>query len=247
MRAVISRDSVRIEFSGRGQMWNELLRPYVGGPEAPAEAEPAAAAPARAPAPAPAPVTPLAAAPMRPAPAQFTPHRADVTVSRAPVPSPVHAAVAAAPAPALAARPAAQPAVRTWYPPRPAQTPRPAAAPQPPQHFSSDDDDTAAAQVEPSADPATLYSRLSEIPGRRSERDGVLAAVWFLTRGERETSANEVEEHFASLQAFPDVKVVPLLLKHVHRTKTLEQGSSPKSVRLTAKGITAVRGRLVPV
>jgi hypothetical protein len=126
---------------------------------------------------------------------------------------------------------------------------RPAApAPhQAPQHYSSGDDDNDAVQVEPSADPATLYSRLADIPGRRSERDGVLAAVWFLTRGERETSADEVEAHFASLSAFPDVKVVPLLLKHVHRTKTLEQGASPKSVRLTAKGITTVRGRLVPV
>ena len=235
MRAVICRDSVRIEFSGRGQMWNELLRPYVGGPEAPPE--PAAASPAPATA-----APPVAAAPMRPAPAQFTPHRADEQASPARVPSPVPAQVAAP-----AARPVAQPAVRTWYPPRPAQTPRPAAAPQPPQHFSSDDDESAAVQVEPSADPATLYSRLAEIPGRRSDRDGVLAAVWFLTRGERETSADEVEAHFESLRAFQDVKVVPLLLKHVHRTKTLEPGSSPKSVRLTAKGITAVRGRLVPV
>ena len=242
MRAVICRDAVRIEFSGRGQMWNELLRPYVGGPEAPAEPESAAPAPA----PAPVQAAPVAAAPTRPAPAQFTPHRADAPVTPARVAAPVPALVAAA-VPAPAPRPAAQPAVRTWYPPRPAQAPRPEAAPQPPQHFSSGDDETETEQVEPSADPATLYSRLAEIPGRRSERDGVLAAVWFLTRGERETSADEVEAHFASLQAFPDVKVVPLLLKHVHRTKTLEQGSSPKAVRLTAKGITAVRGRLVPV
>src|SRR5262245_18097205 len=236
MRAVICRDSVRIEFSGRGQMWNELLRPYVGGPEAPAEAEPVAAAPA------PAPAAFVAPAPVRPAPAQFAQQRPEVHVSPAPVAMPV-AVAAAAPAP----RPAPQPAVRTWYPPRPAQPARPAAAPQPPQHFSSGEDETDAVHVEPSSDPATLYSRLADIPGRRSERDGVLAAVWFLTRGERETSADEVEAHFASLQAFPDVKVVPLLLKHVHRTKTLEQGSSPKAVRLTAKGITAVRGRLVPV
>jgi hypothetical protein len=235
MRAVICKDSVRIEFSGRGQMWNELLRPYVGGPEAPAEPE---AAPAAAPAP----------VPVRSAPVQSLPQqRPGVPVAPAPMPAPVTAA-------AQPARPAPPP-VRTWYPPRPAHQNRPMAAPQAPhaappsqtvQHFSSEDDNDAV-QVEPSADPATLYSRLAEIPGRRSERDGVLAAVWFLTRGERETSADEVEAHFASLSAFPDVKVVPLLLKHVHRTKTLEQGSSPKAVRLTAKGITTVRGRLVPV
>lgn len=232
MRAVISRDSVRIEFSGRGQMWNELLRPYIGGPEAPAEPEPSAVTAA--------PVAAAAPAPARPAPVQLTPHRAEAPAAFAAAPAPV-AAQASAPAP----RPA-QPAVRTWYPPRPVQAARPV-APQPPQHYSSGEDEGDAVQVEPSADPATLYSRLSDIPGRRAERDGVLAAVWFLTRGERETSADEVEAHFASLSAFPDVKVVPLLLKHVHRTKTLEQGSSPKSVRLTPKGITAVRGRLVPV
>ena len=239
MRAVICKDSVRIEFSGRGQMWNELLRPYVGGPEAPAEPETAdgASAPAASPAP----------APFRAAPVQPAPQRPDVQVAPAPAPMPAAAAVAVQPA-----RPAAPPPVRTWYPPRPAQQARPAAVPQvqppqPVQHYSSGEDENDAVQVEPSADPATLYTRLSEIPGRRSERDGVLAAVWFLTRGERETSADEVEAHFASLSAFPDVKVVPLLLKHVHRTKTLEQGSTPKAVRLTAKGITAVRGRLVPV
>jgi hypothetical protein len=228
MRAVICRDSSRIEFSGRGQMWNELLRPYIGGPEAPAEPDPAAAAPAPAPSP--------SVAPVRPAPVQFTQQRSDVPAAPA----------TAGPAPAP--RMAPPPAVRTWYPPRPEPSARPAAAqPQAPQHYSSDEEESDAVQVEPSSDPATLYSRLSDIPGRRAERDGVLAAVWFLTKGERETSADEVEAHFASLRAFQDVKIVPALLKHVHRTKTLEQGSSPKSVRLTAKGITAVRGRLVPV
>src|SRR5262245_33972409 len=104
MRAVICRDSVRIEFSGRGQMWNELLRPYVGGPEAPAEPETAAAAPAPAPAPAPAHVQ----APARPAPMQFTSHRVEALSPAAAAPAPM-----ASPAPAP--RPAAPPAVRTWY------------------------------------------------------------------------------------------------------------------------------------
>jgi hypothetical protein len=226
-------------------MWNELLRPYVGGPEAPAELEAAAAAPSPPRAPAPAPAVAPAPAPGRPAPVQFTTHRPDVPAAAHAAPAPTAPSVAY---PAPAPRPAAPPAVRTWYPPKPPQSQRPTGFQhQPPQHYSSGEDESDSVQVEPSADPATLYSRLADIPGRRSERDGVLAAVWFLTRGERETSADEVEAHFASLQAFPDVKVVPLLLKHVHRTKTLEQGSSPRAVRLTAKGITAVRGRLVPV
>ena len=75
-----------------------------------------------------------------------------------------------------------------------------------------------------------------------------LAAVWFLTKGEREASADEVEAHFGALHVFPDVKVVPHLLKHIHRTKMLEQGAGgPKAVRFSKKGLASVRGRLVPV
>src|SRR5687768_17856294 len=39
MRALIRKDNVKIEFSGRGQVWNEMLRPWLGGPQAPDEAE----------------------------------------------------------------------------------------------------------------------------------------------------------------------------------------------------------------
>ena len=74
-----------------------------------------------------------------------------------------------------------------------------------------------------------------------------MAAVWFLTKGERETNGDEVERHFEALNVFPDLKVVPHLLKHVHRTKLLETGSNPKAVKMTKKGLTSVRGRLVPV
>jgi hypothetical protein len=235
MRATIRRDNVKIEFSGRGQMWNDLLRPYFGGPEAPAEpdrpagvaASVAAAPPAPAPVP-PAPVAPVAAV-------QLTPHRP--------------AAVAVQPAPVgAAARPAAPSQPRTWYPPRAAEPRRfEADRKAPPQHYSAEEEEADTVEVEPSADPATLYARLGAIPGRRSERDAVLAAVWFLTKGEQETTADDVEAHFQVLRVFPDIKVTPHLLKHVHRTKMLEQGSGPKAVRLSAKGLASVRGRLVPV
>jgi hypothetical protein len=231
MRAVIRTNDVRIEFSGRGQVWNELLRPHLGGPEAPAESEtPAAPAPARA--------TP---------PVHLTSHRSDApsgAPSRpAPTPSP-------APAPYAAPRPAAAPAQpRTWYPPRqqaPSQPRRfepPKSSPQ--DYYSAEEDDGDAVRVEPSSDPATLYGRLAALPGRRSERDAVLAAVWFLTKGEKETLGEEVERHLETLRAFPDVKVVPHLLKHVHRTKMLEFGSSQKAVKLSKKGLAYLRAKLI--
>jgi hypothetical protein len=230
MRAVIRRDKVRIEFSGRGQMWNELLRPYLGGPEAPPEPiAPVAAS-----------VTPVTAPAPAAAPRPFVP--AQYPQARQPVAMPAPVAASAG-----AARPApSQP--RTWYPPRPqsVQCFEPVRAPA--QHYSAEEEDGIdVPQVDPSSDPATLYARLAAIPGRRSERDAVLAAVWFLTRGETETTADDVEAHFQTLRVFPDVKVVPIILKHIHRTKTIEIGSSgPKAVRLSKKGMTSVRGRLVP-
>jgi len=226
MRAVIRTNDVKIEFSGRGQLWNELLRPQFGGPEAPNEDE--------------------AAAPASP---QLIPHRMESQE-----PSPVRHAPRVEPA-AAPSRPAAaapsQP--RTWYPPRPA--PAPASAPRrfeppkaaPASYYSAEEDDAdAGPRVEPSADPATLYGRLAALPGRRSERDAVLASVWFLTKGESETTADEVERHLVGFRAFPDVKVPPHLMKHVHRTKMLEFGASPKTVKLSKKGLGYVKGRLVP-
>jgi hypothetical protein len=220
MRAVIRTNDVKIEFSGRGQVWNELLRPHFGGPEAPPEPETPAAPPAA----------------VRATPAvQLTPHRGDA-------PSPVR------PAAPPAARPVAGPAQpRTWYPPR-EQPPRrfEPEQPSPQSYHSAEEDDGDGVRVEPSSDPATLYGRLAALPGRRSERDAVLAAVWFLTKGETETTGDDVERHFATFRAFPDVKVVPHLLKHVHRTKMLEFGSTTKTVRLSKKGLAYVVGRLVP-
>jgi len=227
MRATIRKDNVKIEFSGRGQIWNDLLRPYFGGPEAPPEPERAAAPPAPAAAPAPPPVRPVAAV-------QYAQQRPEIVVQPAPV--------------GAAARPAAPSQPRTWYPPR-AEPPRRSEPDRaaPPQHYSAEEDESDVVQVEPSADPATLYARLAAIPGRRSERDAVLAAVWFLTKGEHETTADDVEAHFQVLRVFPDIKVTPHLLKHIHRTKMLEQGASAKAVRLAKKGLASVRGRLVPV
>jgi hypothetical protein len=237
MRATIRKDNVKIEFSGRGQIWNDLLRPYFGGPEAPAEPERPVAV--KAPSPVASPVAAqapaAAAASVRPATAvQLTPHRPSIVVQPAPV--------------GAVARPAAPSQPRTWYPPRPEQPRR--FEPDrnaPPQHYSAEEDESDVVQVEPSSDPATLYARLAAIPGRRSERDAVLAAVWFLSKGERETTADDVEAHFQVLRVFPDIKVTPHLLKHIHRTKMLEQGSSAKAVKLSKKGLASVRGRLVPV
>jgi len=235
MRAVIRNNDVKIEFTGRGQLWNELLRPHLGGPEAPPESD------------APSATTVAAAVPARAAaPVNFTPHRADAPAAgarSAPAATPV-------PAPYAAQRPAAAPAQpRTWYPPRvqaPSQPRRfepPKASPQ--DYYSAEEDEGDTVRIERSSDPATLYGRLAALPGRRSERDAVLAAVWFLTNGEKEATGDDVERHLESLRAFPDVKVVPHLLKHVHRTKLLEFGSSQKAVKLSKKGLAYVRGRLV--
>ncbi len=241
MRAVIRRDRVKIEFSGRGQMWNELLRPYLGGPEAPPEPIASAAGPIPPAAVATTAVArpATAAAPRPAAPALFQP-------ARAPVAMPAPVAVGAVGA-AGGARPSpSQP--RTWYPPRPEPVQRFEPVRAPAQHYSAEEEDgPQVPQVEPSSDPATLYGRLAAMPGRRSERDAVLAAVWFLTRGVSETTADDVEAHFQTLRVFPDVKVVPIVLKHIHRTKTIEIGSTgQKAVRLSRKGVASVRGRLVP-
>jgi hypothetical protein len=235
MRARIRKDDVEIEFTGRGQVWNDILRPWVGGPEAPSEADEAPAA--------------------RPAETSrdvWTSERADLGAAR-PFP-PRTAAIAPSPAPASAGAPAARPvaaayaaqpapsAPRTWYPPR-MQQPQRQEAPRP--AIREDDEEESIVRVEPSGDPATLYARLAALPGRRSERDAVLAAVWFLTKGERETNPDEVEGHFRSLSVFEDVKLVPLLLKHVHRTRMLEAGALPRAVRLSKKGIAHVSDHLV--
>lgn len=246
MRARIRRDDVRIEFSGRGQIWNEILRPWLGGPEAPFEPDvalpPAALSPRTLTSP---PAGSAGTAPYGQPSAAYGARQ--LAPSR---PSPAMASPVSAMAGGGAARPAvsaytAQPAPsapRTWYPPKPQ---RPAPQSPQPQHEGGADEEDEPARIEPSNDPATLYARLAAIPGRRSEREAVLAAAWFLTKGERDTNSDEVEKHFLSHAAFPDVKVVPLLLKHVHRTKMLETGTNPRAVRLSKKGVAHVRQRLI--
>jgi hypothetical protein len=240
MRAVIRTNDVRIEFSGRGQIWNELLRPHLGGPEAPAESATPSTQPAVVPA-------------CSTSPVHLTSHRAETPAGGPPRPAPTPAPAASpAPAPYAAPRPAVAPSPsqpRTWYPPR-EQAPSQPRRFEPPKtsqqdYYSAEEDESDAIRVEPSSDPATLYGRLAALPGRRSERDAVLAAVWFLSKGEKEVLGEEVERHLEGFRAFPDAKVVPHLLKHVHRTKMLEFGSSQKAVRLSKKGIAYARGKLV--
>jgi hypothetical protein len=216
MKARLETSDYRFLFHGSPALWNEFFRPLLGGPEAPPEPAPAA--------------PPRAAAPPPPA--------------FAAIPSAPSTTTSPAPAPAVAA---------TWNPPRPVPVaPRPApyaAAPPYPRQPSPEPrtwhrrpgglEPTIA--VEPSADPRTLYDRLANVESRRGERDAVLAAIWFLGKGEGDVSPEDVERHLREHDGPPDVKVRPVMLKHVTRTKLLEQGTTPGTVRLTAKGVAQVR------
>src|SRR5262245_13675566 len=229
MRFRLKKDRFTLHYEGSAKVWNECLRPYVGGPEAPSEPEAVAPPPAPVPAPRPEPAPPA----LPPAPAAPAPTRVAI------MPSTVRsAAVGAAPPPY---QPAPRPAVRTWYPPRDVPARAAATAYVAPE----DDEEPEAPRVETSSDPATLYGRLAALPGRRSERDAVLAAAWFLTKGGGETNPDAIEHHFQSLGVFADVKVVPHVLKHVNRTKLLEAGSQARSVRLSQKGVAYARTRLI--
>jgi hypothetical protein len=97
------------------------------------------------------------------------------------------------------------------------------------------------ARVEPSADPKVLYARLLELGSRRAEKDAVLAAVWFVGKGERDVHEKEIETHFSENGGPDDVKVRPVALKHINRTKLLEQGTGSGLVRLSAKGRDQIR------
>ncbi len=273
MRLRIRTEKYTLEFDGVPALWNEFLRPVLGGPEAPAEAAAGASlpAPARAPAPPTLPAQPAPATrPMtqpawppaqqppqpqqggRPGPAPWTRERQE------PLPPPQRPSPYGAPP-----RPAAPPAPvsttptppRRWIPPRPENGLRPGQVPAPtPNRPPADeqgerDEGTEPEQetlaIEASSDPATLYARLTALGGRRSEKEAVLAAVWFLTRGERDTTAEEVERHLAGFGVFAGIKVVPHLLKHVSRTRMLEQGALSRTVRLTEKGVAHAKRRLV--
>ena len=170
-------------------------------------------------------------------------------VPAAPPPRPAFAAVPHAPA--TATSPIQAPAVAaSWSPPPPAPRPAPYTPAQPFQRQPSPEPRTwqrrpgglePTLAVEPSGDPRTLYDRLANVESRRGERDAVLAAIWFLGRGEGDVSPEDVERHLRENDGPPDVKVRPVMLKHVTRTKLLEQGGTPGTVRLTPKGVAQVR------
>lgn len=225
MRARLHTPRFRLEFDGAPALWNDFLRPLVGGPVAPAEEAPSAHAPATA---------PSVFAPMRSGPA--TP--------------------ADPPAPARTTVPQ-----RPYGPPAGTESPRRFDDRQGPRRDHGPDRSDAAdrgvapdrawhprhgglqptLQVAPSSDPRVLYDRLSTIDSRRGERDAVLAAIWFLGSQGADVAPEDVERHFKEHGGPPDVKVRPVMLKHVTRTKLLEQGSAAGTVRLTPKGVAQAR------
>lgn len=240
MRARIHKPSFRIEFDGSPVVWNELLRPIFGGPEAPPDPVPAAAAAAAAPAVVPASVPAVA-----------------VAAPSAPVAPPIVRTVLPPAPPPPPQRPTG---VRTWVPPR--NEPQAGAwvgeSDAPPRHErrrpEPQDDRDAERQpwrrrggpepeirIEPSNDPDTLYDRLSTLESRRAEKDAVLAAVWFVGADQREVHEKEVEKHLAEHGGPVDLKIRPAFLKHINRTKHLEQGTAVGLVRLTRKGREQIR------
>ena len=237
MRVRIHRPEFNIDFEGAPGVWNALLRPIFGGPEAPPDPVPPAANPA--------PATGSAAA---------------LVATPAPVVRTFAPPVSAVPAPPVAASPAPSTGVRTYYPPREPREPRDARDPRAPRAGRDEgrpgrDEDrpnSAApwrrrggpepeARIEPSTDPAEVYSRLEELGSRRAEKDAVLAAVWFVGGGEREVHEKEITAHFEAHGGPVDAKVRPQILKHINRTKLLDQGTKPGLVRLTPKGREHVR------
>lgn len=232
MKARLHTRDYRFQFQGSPLIWNEFFRPLLGGPTAPDEPAPPAA-PVRAPQPA-----PFAA-----------------------VAAPVHAPPPpAVPSPRFGAPQRAAPPATAWTSHGPERAPAWPRGPQ--ERFSgaqgppSSQRETAEGTrvwsrrpggleptlaVEPSSDPRTLYDRLSTLESRRGERDAVLAAIWFLGRGEKDVAPEEVERHLRDHGGPPDVKVRPVMLKHVTRTKLLEQGGTPGTVRLTPKGAAQAR------
>ncbi len=232
MRVRLVTPAYRFEFEGAPALWNELFRPILGGPEAPPD-------------PAPLP----AAAPFAPA--------APGVATVAPVAAGGPAAQSWAPRPAMPPAPP-QGAVRTFVLPRrePVRDHDRHDGPRPPHGdaYSSGDDEGQGGDwrrrrggpeptipVEPAADPDVLYRRLGEVDSRRAEKDAVLAAVWFVGRGQRDVSPEEVEKHLREHGGPADVKVRPHMQKHITRTKLMEPGEQNGWVRLSAKGRAQIR------
>ena len=242
MRVRIHRPEFNIDFQGSPGVWNALLRPIFGGPEAPPDPVP--------PPPSAAPVTGSATT------ATAVTGPAPVVRTFAPPPS----GMPAAPTTTFSASPAPTSGVRTYYPPREPRDTRdvrdsraPRAGRDAPRQARDDDRPNPAApwrrrggpepeaRIEPSTDPAEVYSRLEALGSRRAEKDAVLAAVWFVGGGEREVHEKEITAHFEAHGGPVDAKVRPQLLKHINRTKLLEQGTKTGLVRLTGKGREHVR------
>ena len=212
MQARIRTADFDLHFEGSPAIWNEFLRPVLGGPEALDEPD--------EPEPAPAPSAPPAAAPPTPSLAQFqrkAPHRPPPHDTRPQGDRPRH-------------QPPARPEPQQD---RPAAPPRRHERPQP-----------TGPRIERTDDPSELYRRLSAVPGRRSEKDAVLAAVWFVSGGEGDVTVDEIERHL-SRHGGPPLKVRPHLQKHVTRTKMLEPGPGPGVFRISRKGSRYVQDSLV--
>lgn len=182
MRARIRTSRFDVAFEGSGALWNDLLRPILGGPAAPAEPVP----------------------------------RADADPAlREPAPQ------RAAPARRASPRP-------------PAAAPQGSAArsePPPPQNEAGPRTATPARGAVDA-----LMAALATVEGRRADRDAVLVAVWSLGDGGREVSFSDVAGVLDQYDGFDDLRVKPLLLKHISRSKMLESGGERETVRLTQKG-----------
>jgi len=85
-------------------------------------------------------------------------------------------------------------------------------------------------------DTAQAWAALADSEGRRAEKDAVLLAVWELGGDRRDVRFDAVARHVHAHEAFHDVRVKPILLKHMSRSHMLDPGTQRETVRLTAKG-----------
>lgn len=86
------------------------------------------------------------------------------------------------------------------------------------------------------ADTTEVWAALSEREGRRAEKDAVLLAVWELGGDHRDVTFDAVSRCVRAHESFEDIRVKPILLKHVNRTHMLDAGARGQTVRLTPKG-----------
>lgn len=232
MRVRIVKPRWKLEFDGPASVWNDLLRPVFGGPEAADEPSVKPPAPASS-APSGAPRIEVRESASAPRARTFYPSRDE---SQAPTSWSSEDAETGDDRPR-------EPRFRDGDRPRRGE-PHPEGGSR--RHNRPDGESRRhgpepTIQIEPSADPRTLYERLAALGSRRVEKDSVLAAVWFIGRGEREVTDQEVARHIAEHGGPEDFSVRPHLFKHVTRSKCLDHGEKPGSVRLTEKGRAQVR------